>query len=766
MPDEGSVPDDDAVDFIIAPSLHLRARLASELGLPASKLIHLDFGFANATDLRRRARAPEAPGVGFVFGFNAAAAGDLEEGAGVLLEAFQRTAGALPAARLRVWGCGDPGLAQRYAADSRIEWLPALGPSETTEKALNRCDCVVVPSPRWTAGSSLAAHEAAHARVPVIAAAAAGLDEYVQEGVNGLTFGAGDAESLRSVLQAAAGDPAGMAALGRRGFLPSKLGDVAAMPVHVERVANVYYAALGKLRDEAAAATAAAGVAARARRAMLSLRPRGLVRRVTFGTNRDTCNYSCVMCEDHAPDSPRKLGIRSGAIKRDAEMPPALIPQLIAESQGLGLEEVIPATMGEPTMYTHFDEAFLHPLLQPSNHGEPALAGAGGGDGGGGGGGRLVRLNMTTNGSFPISAARGGPERFIEKLVKVRRTTTSQGVHAERCMPALMGSTRLACASQVGSDVKVSFNSTDPEIQKRVMVGADPDAMMNNVKLLVAARDREAAAGGNYMGITLQARSGGGRQAVGMRHCGGEGQLLLQLISAPCASFSCCRTVTLLSPDVANPFLPTVPSKRPVHVHGDEHADHPRHDPLGGAARPRPRQREPALDARPRAPQRAVVPEVGGGARALEQGCWRVRGGAAGHPQAGRLADPHRRLHGAAAGGDRADAGGLRVPFPAAAGKAVGGERREGEPVLRADRAAQHPGGLRQRRRRRPPQHPALRAVPGAQAEPAVNPGSCLLLRLSCLSTGRSLQQRLSGFAPVCNLQEIAAPCAIGVGAL
>ena len=77
--------------------------------------------------------------------------------------------------------------------------------------------------------------------------------------------------------------------------------------------------------------------------------------RITFDTNPDDCNLSCIMCEDHSIYSTtRKDRIASGIGKRRMDVD--LIRQILAETKGSSIREIIPSTMGEPLLYKHFEE--------------------------------------------------------------------------------------------------------------------------------------------------------------------------------------------------------------------------------------------------------------------------------------------------------------------------------------------------------------------------------------------------------------------------
>lgn len=90
------------------------------------------------------------------------------------------------------------------------------------------------------------------------------------------------------------------------------------------------------------------------------------MRRITLLTNPDQCNLKCPLCFLRQRGHSLDMG----------EMPFELVRHVI-EKYSDGLKEVIPSTMGEPLLYSHFEE-----LLQLCNE-------------------RKVPLNLTTNGTFP-----------------------------------------------------------------------------------------------------------------------------------------------------------------------------------------------------------------------------------------------------------------------------------------------------------------------------------------------------------------------------
>jgi MoaA/NifB/PqqE/SkfB family radical SAM enzyme len=126
--------------------------------------------------------------------------------------------------------------------------------------------------------------------------------------------------------------------------------------------------------------------------------------RITIDTNPDQCNLNCIMCDTHSiynteHKEPRK------------PMEKLLLEKSIDDSLKIGVKEIIPSTMGEPLMYKDFN-VFVEKLTNTE-----------------------VKLNLTTNGTFPIY----GVEGWAKKL-----------------LPVL-------------SDIKISINSLNPKVNEKIM---------------------------------------------------------------------------------------------------------------------------------------------------------------------------------------------------------------------------------------------------------------------------------------------------------
>jgi MoaA/NifB/PqqE/SkfB family radical SAM enzyme len=167
--------------------------------------------------------------------------------------------------------------------------------------------------------------------------------------------------------------------------------------------------------------------------------------RITFDTNPDDCNLSCIMCEDHSPYSKTKAE-RVAARIHKRRMDINLIRKILEESKHTPLREIIPSTMGEPLLYKNFDDI----LALCHEHG--------------------VKLNLTTNGTFPIK----GVEAWAKLIIPVTY------------------------------DVKISWNGATKATQEKIMLGTNWEKVLDNLKKFISIRNSHAENGGNYCSVTLQ----------------------------------------------------------------------------------------------------------------------------------------------------------------------------------------------------------------------------------------------------------------------
>jgi len=158
----------------------------------------------------------------------------------------------------------------------------------------------------------------------------------------------------------------------------------------------------------------------------------------------------CVMCEGFSEHSDVQARlVESGTRRRRAD--PALIASTVRSAMPY-VKEIIPSTMGEPLMWRHFDV-----FLDLCHEYAPNL-----------------KLNLTTNGSFPSNGVRAGVDAWAAAL-----------------LPVL-------------SDVKFSWNAATKQTGEAVMKHSNFDQQLANLQAFLRARDAAAALGGNRASVTLQ----------------------------------------------------------------------------------------------------------------------------------------------------------------------------------------------------------------------------------------------------------------------
>lgn len=243
-----------AVDLFIAPSRYLLRRFRDEFGLPAHKLVYLDYGF-HRERLRNRHRVPGEP---YTFGYIGTHVP--AKGVNLLIEAFGCLSGQ---PLLRIWGRASGvesaslhALTMKLADEiqSRIAWMGEYLNAEIVEQVLNHCDAIVVPS-IWVENSPLVIHEALQARIPIITANSGGMAEYVHHEQNGLLFAHRSPASLAQQMQRFIDDPALARTLGERGYLHAEDGNVPAMDQHVEMLEKLYSDVLARRKENTGDAT-------------------------------------------------------------------------------------------------------------------------------------------------------------------------------------------------------------------------------------------------------------------------------------------------------------------------------------------------------------------------------------------------------------------------------------------------------------------------------------------------------------------------------
>lgn len=413
------------VDHFIAPSRYLHDRYRDEFGLPERKLTYLDYGF----DRQRLVGRQRSQGEPFTFGY----IGTHIPAKGIhhLIAAFGKVRGDC---RLRIWGRprGQDTDALKALASSlpagvaeRVEWLSEYRNQDIVRDVFDRVDAIVVPSV-WAENSPLVIHEAQQARVPVLTADVGGMAEYVHHEVNGLLFRHRSPDSIAEQMQRLLDEPGLAARLGQRGYVFNDSGDIPSLTDHVQVIERLYEDVIRRKKTA-------------------QILPLPGPWRITFDTNPDTCNLRCIMCEEHSPHSHAQDTRKSlGQARR--LMPIELLRRVLADAASMGAREVIPSTMGEPLLFEHFDEILK--LCEEYK----------------------LKLNLTTNGTFPGRGATAWAERIVP----------------------------------VTSDVKISWNGATARTQELVMIGTRWDKVLANVRAFVAVRDAHATRGGNRCRVTFQ----------------------------------------------------------------------------------------------------------------------------------------------------------------------------------------------------------------------------------------------------------------------
>jgi glycosyltransferase involved in cell wall biosynthesis len=191
------------VSLFLAPSQFLREQFLG-FGIPPEKIVFAECGLPPMTLHNGRKRQSNDP---VVFGYIGVV--DPVKGVHHLVEAIAP----LTAAELRIYG-GEadyapyPDRGQFLAQLRSSPHIRMMGRYDNHElgRILSEVDVVVVPS-IWYENAPLVIREAFLARKPVVTAAFGGMQEWIQEGKNGLLFRPRDSADLRRVLKQFITDP-------------------------------------------------------------------------------------------------------------------------------------------------------------------------------------------------------------------------------------------------------------------------------------------------------------------------------------------------------------------------------------------------------------------------------------------------------------------------------------------------------------------------------------------------------------------------------
>ena len=379
----------ECIDVFLAPS-HTLEDFYVKIGVDRAKIFYSKYGF-NIDKITKHTKNKHDT---ITFGFTGRIIHT--KGVHLLCEAFSKVVGN---ARLVIWGDfnGDYGknLKQKYEG-SRIEFKGCYHNDELSQ-VLDSFDVLVCPS-IWLENAPLVIQEAQAAELPVLVSDRGGMAELVHDGVDGFTFRLGDAEDLRDKMQYIVDNPQKLSAL----------------QPPIEKVRTI---------EEDAAFCMEKYSQLVKTQPIYPHRPAPW--RVTFVTNPDKCNLRCKMCDTFSNDNRHRL-----KTNHRPEMDFAIVEKTVSQLSYHGLREIIPSTMGEPLLYSHFEQ--LIALCRKYG----------------------IKMNLTTNGTF----TKGGVEFWADKLLGVI------------------------------SDVKFSINGINSEINSLIMCGIDTEKQLSNIKYYLRRR--------------------------------------------------------------------------------------------------------------------------------------------------------------------------------------------------------------------------------------------------------------------------------------
>ena len=390
----------DCVDVFFAPS-HTLEQFFIEMGVDREKIFYSKYGF-NISAIKNQKKSNRSD---VVFGFTGRIIHT--KGVHLLCEAFSKVEGN---ARLVVWGDADSeygrDLMQKFSGKN-IEFKGRYHNDEL-QQVLDSFDVLVCPS-IWLENAPLVIQEAQAAQIPVLVSDRGGMAELVHDGIDGFTFKLGDADDLRLKMQRIIDNPEMLSAL-----KPS-----------IEKVRTI--------QDDAEFCMLKYNELTKST-PLYPHRPSPW--RITFITNPDKCNLHCKMCDTFSADNRHRL-----KELRRPEMDFSVVEKTVAELAYHGLKEIIPSTMGEPLLYSHFEQ--LVDLCKKFG----------------------VKMNLTTNGTFPK-----GVEFWAKKLLEVI------------------------------SDVKFSINGINPAVNEQIMCGIDTQKQLANIEYYLNLRRKLH----NHSTVTLQ----------------------------------------------------------------------------------------------------------------------------------------------------------------------------------------------------------------------------------------------------------------------
>ena len=379
----------DCIDVFFAPS-HTLEKFFIDMGIDKNKIFYSKYGF-NVSKISKRQKQQHDT---ITFGFMGRII--YTKGVHLLCEAFCKLKGN---AHLVIWGDAENEygrkLKKKYP-NERIEFKGCYH-NDDLQEVLNSFDVLVCPS-IWLENAPLVIQEAQCAGIPILTSNKGGMTELVHNGEDGYTFELGNANDLLSKMQDIVNNPQKLMSL------KSSVEQVRSIKEDADFCMQKYEQLSKKV---------------------VTYPHRPAPWRITFVTNPDKCNLHCKMCDTFSADNRHRL-----KDSRRLEMDFSVIEKTISLLAPHGLKEIIPSTMGEPLLYSHFEQ--LVDLCRKNN----------------------VKMNLTTNGTFPK-----GVEFWSPKLLEII------------------------------SDVKFSINGINPEINEKIMCGIDTKKQLQNIKYYLKLRN-------------------------------------------------------------------------------------------------------------------------------------------------------------------------------------------------------------------------------------------------------------------------------------
>jgi glycosyltransferase involved in cell wall biosynthesis/organic radical activating enzyme len=390
----------DCIDVFFAPS-HTLEKFFIDMGVKKEKVFYSKYGF-NVSKIQKH---PKQLHETITFGFTGRIIHT--KGVHLLCEAFSKVNGN---ARLVIWGDANSeygrDLMTKYSGKN-IEFKGRYH-NDDLQQVLDSFDVLVCPS-IWLENAPLVIQEAQCAELPVLVSDRGGMAELVHDGEDGFTFSLGNADDLRAKMQDIVDNPQKLLAL----------------KPPIEKVRSI--------PDDAAFCMQKYNEMSKNQ---VVYPHRASPWRITFITNPDKCNLHCKMCDTFSADNRHRL-----KTDRRPEMDFSVIEKTVNLLSPHGLREIIPSTMGEPLLYSHFEQ--LVDLCRKNN----------------------VKMNLTTNGTFPK-----GVEYWADKLLDVI------------------------------SDVKFSINGINPTVNEQIMCGINTEKQLQNIDYYLQRRKNL----GSHSTVTLQ----------------------------------------------------------------------------------------------------------------------------------------------------------------------------------------------------------------------------------------------------------------------